>query len=312
MAVLAALLLASTSVYAAHCSGAKCNTPVAPAQRYQPLSTDHIQEELRRIHAQVTSLPERVEAISALFLGAPYKRGALGEGPDGEFDRDPLMRFDAFDCTTFVETVMALALESDLDAAKRTLQKIRYRGGKVSYATRNHFTELDWVPNNVAAGFLRDVTSEIAGPRVAKVSKTISKRKWYLKKTTASLEGEIAEDEKHPLVLKLHQLGERFADERATLPVLPMSALPQALAHIPSGTIANIVHVDQKDRDSLVSHQVILIKKSDGWYLRAAAVGKAVEDDPISHLAIYRDLKWRLAGLNLNELQESKSIGSAR
>jgi hypothetical protein len=42
-------------------------------------------------------------------------------------DRDP--RFDDFDRTTFVETVMGLSLESDLD-----LQKIRYKDAKIGYA----------------------------------------------------------------------------------------------------------------------------------------------------------------------------------
>lgn len=304
MAVLAALLLPCIGVQAAPCSRPTCGPSVAPLERYQAPTSAHIQEELRRIHQQAASVPQRVEAISELFLGAPYKLGPLGEGPDGEFDRDPLMRFDAFDCTTFVETVMALSLDSDLDAAKRTLQKIRYRDGQIGYATRNHFIELDWVPNNLAAGFIRDITADVAGRSVVKVSKKISKKKWYLRKSAASLEGEFAEDEKQQFVSKLRHLGEQFEDQRATLPVLPMTALPRLIDNMPSGTIVNLVHKDQGDRDSLVSHQGILIKKSDGWYLRAASIGKSVEDHPISNLDAYRDLKWRLIGFNLNVLQD--------
>ncbi len=81
-----------------------------------------------------------------------------------------------------------------------------------------------------------------------------------------------------------------------------MKDLPQALATIPSGTIANLVHADQRDRDTIVSHQVILIRKTDGWYVRQATLGKAVEDDPIGHFDLYRDVKWRLIGLNLDVL----------
>jgi len=149
MAVAVAAILVSTSVLAVDCYQA-CGSSVAPLGL--PPSNTHIQEELRRIHQQAPSLAQRVEAVSELFLGVPYKLGSLGEGPDGEFDRDPLIRFDAFDCTTFVETVMALSLDSDLDSAVRTLQKIRYKDGQIGYATRNHFIELDWVPNNVRAG----------------------------------------------------------------------------------------------------------------------------------------------------------------
>jgi hypothetical protein len=312
MAVSAALLLVSTSLQAATCSQSTCASSVAPLERFQPPSDTHIQEELRRIHREATSLPQRVEAISELFLGVPYKLGALGEGPDGEFDRDPLIRFDAFDCTTFVETVMALSLDSDLDSAKRTLQKIRYRDGLIGYATRNHFIELDWVPNNVRAGYLRDITSDVAGEKAATVHKTISKMQWYRRKSLASLEGGFTEDEKRQLLPKLQLLGKQFDDQRATLTVLPMNALPHALANIPSGTIANLVHADQRDKDTIVSHQVILIKKSDGWYVRQAATGKVVEDDPISIFARYRDLNWRLIGLNLIVLHDLMSEKASR
>ena len=252
-------------------------------------------------------MPQRVEAISELFLGVPYKLGSLGEGPDGEFDRDPLIRFDAFDCTTFVETVMALALNSDLNSATRTLQKIRYKDGQIGYATRNHFIELDWVPNNLRAGYLRDITSDVAGRNAVKVHKTISKRRWYLRKSVVSIEGGFTKDEKQHLVSKLRHLGERLPDQRATLTVLPLKALPQALAHIPSGTIANLVHADRRDRGTIVSHQVFLIRKSDGWYMRHAASHKAVEDDPIHILGRYKDLRWRLIGLNLDVLNDPMS-----
>jgi hypothetical protein len=263
-------------------------------------------EELRRIHQQAASLPQRVEAVSELFLGVPSKNGPLGEGPEGEFDRDPLIRFDAFDCTTFVETVMALSLDSDLGSATRTLQKIRYKDGQIGYPTRNHFTELDWLPNNVRAGYLHDITSDVAGRNAVKISKTISKREWYLRKSLVSLEGGFTEEEKQRLVPKLQHLGEQFPDERATLTVLPVEALPLALADIPSGTIANLVHADQTDKETIVSHQVFLIKKSDGWYVRHAAFGKAVEDDPIDILNRYKDSSWRLIGLNLNVLHDPK------
>ena len=268
-----------------------CGSFAAPLGQFQPLTNAHIQEELRRIHQQAASLPQRVQAVSELFLGVPYKLGSLGEGPDGEFDRDPLIRFDAFDCTTFVETVMALSLDSDLNSATRTLQKIRYKDGQIGYTTRNHFIELDWVPNNVRAGYLHDITSDVAGRNAVEIHKTISKRKWYLRKSLVSLEGGFTEVEKLRFVLKLRHLGRRFPDQRATLTVLPLKALPLALANIPSGTIANFVHANQRYKETIVSHQVFLIKKSDGWYVRHAASDKTVEDDPIDILAHYKELK---------------------
>ena len=309
MAVAVAAVLVSTSVLAVDCHQA-CGSSVVPLE--PPPSNTHIQEQLRRIHQQAPSLAQRVEAVSELFLGVPYKLGSLGEGPDGEFDRDPLIRFDAFDCTTFVETVMALSLDSDLESAMRTLQKIRYKDGQIGYAARNHFIELDWVPNNVRAGYLHDITSDVAGRNAVKVRKTISKRRWYLRKSRVSIEGGFTEDAKKPLALKLQHLGSHFPDQRATLTVLPLKALPLALANIPSGTIANLVHASQRYKETIVSHQVFLIKKSDGWYVRHAASDKTVEDDPIDILARYKDSRWPLVGLNLNVLHDPMSEKASR
>lgn len=303
MAVVAAAVLVATQVRAVACRETPCGPSPNATVRYEPPSNARIQDELRRIHRQTASLPQRLEAISALLLGARYKLGPLGEGPDGEFDREPLIRFDAFDCTTFIETVMALSLNSDLDAATLTLQRVRYRDGHIDYAWRNHFIELDWVPNNVRAGYLRDITAEVAGPNAVKVHKTISKRDWYRRKPLDGLEGGFTAEEKQRLVSKLRNLGKQLPDQRATMTVLPIKMLPQALALIPSGTIANLVHADRRDRGTLVSHQVFLIRKSDGWYVRHAAAGKGVEDDPIGMLGQYRDLRWRLIGLNLDVLQ---------
>ena len=77
--------------------------------------------------------------IGAQYLGARYLNDPLGEGIAP--DPDPLIRTDAFDCTTFVETSLAAG---DVGA----LTKIRYKNGDVDFVNRNHFIESDWIPNN--------------------------------------------------------------------------------------------------------------------------------------------------------------------
>jgi hypothetical protein len=73
------------------------------------------------------------------YLNVKYQINPLGE--EKFPDTDPLIRFDAFDCTTFVETVLA-------NGDKEKLTKIRYKDGKVDFINRNHFMETDWIPNN--------------------------------------------------------------------------------------------------------------------------------------------------------------------
>jgi len=77
--------------------------------------------------------------IGEKYLGKPYLFDPLGE--ESGIDTDPLIRFDVFDCTTFVETVLA---DDDVEE----LNKIRYKNGKIGFKNRNHFIESEWIPNN--------------------------------------------------------------------------------------------------------------------------------------------------------------------
>lgn len=82
------------------------------------------------------------------YMGAKYVNDPLGEGHAP--DTDPLIRSDAFDCTTFVETVLA---HGDVD----TLNKIRYKNGEIDFINRNHFIETEWLPNN--ANIVKNVSA---------------------------------------------------------------------------------------------------------------------------------------------------------
>lgn len=104
-------------------------------------------------------MPTRIVTISAQLLGKPYQLGALGEGIEGDFDQAPLYRTDAFDCETYVDTVLAIALANNPTTFKQCIRQIRYRNGKVSFINRNHFTCIDWNQNNQHQGFLRDITT---------------------------------------------------------------------------------------------------------------------------------------------------------
>lgn len=99
------------------------------------------------------------------YLGARYEISPLGEAHAP--DVDPLIRFDAFDCTTFVETVLA---DGDLER----LNNIRYRDGDIGFLNRNHFIESDWLVNN--AGLVENVSSEFGATALRHVA--IDKSAW--------------------------------------------------------------------------------------------------------------------------------------
>ena len=109
---------------------------------------------------------DNIEYPGQSFLGAKYVNSPLGEGalPDD----DPLVRFDAFDCTTFVETVLA-------DVCECQLSKIRYKDGVVGFLTRNHFIESDWMINN--ADIVQNVSAKYAPTAIRHV--VIDKQNWF-------------------------------------------------------------------------------------------------------------------------------------
>jgi hypothetical protein len=110
--------------------------------------------------ANEADFPKILEKISGALIHRPYQNGPLGEG-DG-VDPDPLYRLDAFDCTTYLETVMANAFCTESGTARpaclrEKMHAIRYGGKETSFATRNHIPEIDWLPNNEKKGFVRDL-----------------------------------------------------------------------------------------------------------------------------------------------------------
>jgi hypothetical protein len=102
------------------------------------------------------------------FVGAKYMESPLGEGVAP--DSDPLIRFDAFDCTTLVETVLA-------NADQGKLNQIRYADGEIGFQTRNHFIESDWLRNNSSR--VENVSAKYAKTDVRCV--TIDKKSWMKK-----------------------------------------------------------------------------------------------------------------------------------
>ncbi len=106
--------------------------------------------------------------IGGEYVGQKYVPDPLGE--EKAPDVDPLIRFDAFDCMTFVETSLA---NGDLD----NLISIRYKNGQVNFLNRNHFVETDWLKNN--ANLLENVSHQYGKTSFRTV--VIDKKNWFKK-----------------------------------------------------------------------------------------------------------------------------------
>lgn len=104
---------------------------------------------------------ERVSAIAHKFIDTPYVAHTL----EDSVERLTVNLFQ-LDCTTFVETVMALAYTA---GERRTswrdfvynLRRMRYRGGEVNgYPSRLHYIS-DWIVDNSHRGNFSEVTDRL-------------------------------------------------------------------------------------------------------------------------------------------------------
>jgi len=101
-------------------------------------------------------LPDRIDRISARFVGSPYFENPLGGGPE---EKESLTcSLKGFDCVTYIETVLALALAKSMEVFPSLLREIRYAKGKVEWPSRNHYM-VDWIRNNQTRGFVINITA---------------------------------------------------------------------------------------------------------------------------------------------------------
>lgn len=116
--------------------------------------------------------PSEIAAyIAPKFIGTPYVAHTLEGDPELV-----TVNIDELDCTTFVETVAALALTVDERRASwrdfvYNLERIRYRSGKLNgYPSRLHYNS-DWAVDNIYRGNIKDIT--ILYPQYSSASKTL-------------------------------------------------------------------------------------------------------------------------------------------
>lgn len=255
---------------------------------FQAPSRQDIARLIERInHDQ--SIAERLVDVSAPFVGAPYVVSPLGEGK-GQ-DPDPRIRFDAFDCTTFVETVLALAFSSDIAGAENRLDRIRYQEEPFDFIRRRHFPEAEWIPELIQAGYFEDITQNVGRTNVSLESKYLDIKVWDRRRKPRHFE-----------------LPESRIPEGTY--ALPSWKLEQALKHyqrIPPGVVLNVVRVNFQSVPVRVSHQGLVIKKGKTLYLRHAAdrMYHSVVDEPLKsflwRIAQYK--KWPVHGVNLLKIK---------
>jgi len=110
------------------------------------------------------SRSELFTKIGKSFIETPYVAATL----EKEGDESLVVNLHGLDCTTFVESCIALtntfsSEEKSYDIFQNKLKAIRYRNGILNgYTSRLHYFS-EWILNNKEKGIIEDVTKKVGG-----------------------------------------------------------------------------------------------------------------------------------------------------
>ncbi len=228
------------------------------------------------------AIADRIEQLSRLFLGTPYGQFPLGEGSG--IEPQPRWRADMLDCQTYVETVLAMANARSLAEAKALLDDIRYGSLPISFATRNHFAEAQWLPANEAKGYLQEGTTRL-DPRPPSATLVLHREQWSR-------------------VKGLERLSTAHIPEgEFSIPYLPLDEARKLAARFAPGSVLLVVRAADPERVVRVSHMALLVNTARGLAVRHASFGKEREviEEPVEEFLdrqrTYRN--WPVLGIAL-------------
>ncbi len=204
-----------------------------------------------------------IVAIGKTFTGMPY----IGKTLEVHQDEKLVINLRGFDCTTYVENVLAFSLllkkEADeIEAFGSILRNIRYRDGDLAgYPSRLHYFS-DWLHNNEIKGLVSNISCELGGVKLEKeIAFMTSHRELYPG----------LEDDKNFEVIR--NTEERLS--HITLCYIPKNKIKDVESKLEDGDIiALATSIEGLD----VTHTGFAHRKADGRiYLLHASVSGQVE-----------------------------------
>ncbi len=196
--------------------------------------------------SKIKAVGSRIDFISRQFLNTEYKEPTLtGNITTPEV---VVINLEGVDCFTFIDYVEAMRLSASFPEFRENLKKVRYRTGRVSFESRNHFFT-DWREHN--SELVNDVTRQIGGQKTMGISKILNKRE----DGTYFLSGIL------PKQREIQYIPSNVIDDSVTDKLM-------------TGDYAGIY----SEREGLdVSHVGIIIKDKDSIFLRHASSEKKHE-----------------------------------
>ncbi|MEN6589184.1 MAG: N-acetylmuramoyl-L-alanine amidase-like domain-containing protein [Proteiniphilum sp.] len=208
-----------------------------------------------------------LEKTATFFLGKPYVANTL-EITDEEM---LVVNLREFDCTTFVETVIALTRTAKLekpsfDAFLAELQQIRYRNGEINgYAARLHYTS-DWMYENEQNGRVRNLSAVLGGIQEEKPIHFMSAHRDAYKRLKTD-----------DAVLQEIMTVEKEINRRGGFAYLPKAKIASIASHIPHMAMIGFT-TDIEGLD--ISHVGFAFQKEDKLtFMHASSARKKVVID---------------------------------
>lgn len=181
----------------------------------------------------------RVMHLARKQIGQAYQIFLLGEGPYEVFDPDPMYCLEKSDCVTFVEHTYAMALSRDWPGFFRTLQRLRYKDGKVGMVTRNHESVADWNVNN--AWLFEEITPKLGDGKAATAMHMV----WKPAKFFAQ-----------------YNIGQDLPDVTISSTYIPRAKVESILSELKDGDVAQVVRGNA--REQYVGHFGLVARGKDG------------------------------------------------
>ncbi|PJA95915.1 MAG: hypothetical protein CO129_09315 [Ignavibacteriales bacterium CG_4_9_14_3_um_filter_34_10] len=195
------------------------------------------------------TITERMNFYSEMFLKMPYNLTCTGDGPYALYETEPLVNFKQTNCMVFCEHVLALSISDSWDNFFNNLQQIRYKDGIIGMRTRNHYTMVDWLPEN--NWLLHDITKIIGGEKAKSLTRTISHKKFFVDK-------------------KIKDMRYVKPDRTVTIDFISFTELQNIKSKLKAGDIFSLIFANKDDIFS--AHMLMIMEKSGKLVVRESAL----------------------------------------
>jgi hypothetical protein len=208
---------------------------------------------------------EVIVAIGKSFIGTVYVAHTL----EKEGDEQLVVDLTGLDCTTFLESTLALARcikegKTSFKDFQNELTFIRYRDGKIDkYPSRLHYFS-DWIFNNQQKGIIKDITKEIGGKKI----------KFNVSVMTANL-NYYKQLQQHPEFIPVIKKQEEVINSRDYY-YIPEDEIGNIENKIKTG---DLIALTTNNKGEDIGHVGFAIKSEDGriHFMHAPMAGKKVQ-----------------------------------